>query len=106
MKTQRRTVLKKFLASLVGVTGLGVVAKAANNDDEHEATNVVYDEEVPLFSSVVKHGKLIYLAGLGAHVEPFEIKAHTEIVLKEMEAQLKKAGSSMEKVLKVNVYLN
>src|SRR5215218_2757419 len=105
MKTQRRTVLKKFLASLVGVTGLGVVAKATEND-EHEVTNVVYDEEVPLFSSVVKHGKLIYLAGLGAHVEPFEIKAHTEIVLKEMEAQLKKAGSSMEKVLKVNVYLN
>lgn len=106
MQTQRRTVLKKFLASLVGVTGLGLVAKAGKTEDEHEALNVVNDEEVPLFSSVVKHGKLVYVAGIGAHVEPFEIKAHTEIVLKEMEARLKSAGSSMDKVLKVNVYLN
>ena len=106
MQTQRRTVLKKFLASLVGVTGLGLVAKAGKTEDEHVALNVVNDEEVPLFSSVVKHGKLVYVAGIGAHVEPFEIKAHTEIVLKEMEARLKSAGSSMDKVLKVNVYLN
>ena len=49
---------------------------------------------------------MIFVAGKGAHVEPFEIKAHTEIVLKELETELKKAGSSMEKVLKVNVYLN
>jgi 2-iminobutanoate/2-iminopropanoate deaminase len=35
-----------------------------------------------------------------------EIKAHTEIVLKALEDELVKAGSSMEKVLKVNVYLN
>lgn len=107
MQTQRRTVLKKFLASLVGVTGLGLVAKASTTDDDEQQTlNVVTDEEVPLFSSVVKHGKLVYVAGIGAHVEPFEIKAHTEIVLKEMEARLKSAGSSMDKVLKVNVYLN
>jgi 2-iminobutanoate/2-iminopropanoate deaminase len=106
MQTQRRTVLKKFLASLVGVTGLGMVAKASGADEEHDALNVVNDEEVPLFSSVIKHGKLVYVAGIGAHVEPFEIKAHTEIVLKEMEERLKSVGSSMDKVLKVNVYLN
>ena len=40
------------------------------------------------------------------HVAPFTIEAHTEIVLKELEKELIKAGSSMEKVLKVNVYLN
>jgi 2-iminobutanoate/2-iminopropanoate deaminase len=105
MATQRRTVLKKLLASFAGITGLGLVAKAAESD-EHEVSNVVYDEEVPLFSSTVKHGKLVYVSGIGAHVAPFEIKAHTEIVLKEMEARLREAGTSMEKVLKVNVYLN
>lgn len=41
-----------------------------------------------------------------AHVAPFEIKAHTEIVLKLLEQELVKAGSSMGKVLKVNVFLN
>jgi 2-iminobutanoate/2-iminopropanoate deaminase len=58
------------------------------------------------FQDLPKLGNMVFIAGKGAHVEPFEIKAHTEIVLKELENELKKAGSSMEKVLKVNVYLN
>jgi len=107
MKTQRRTALKKLFASLLGVTGLGLAAKAGtNSNDEKEVQNVVYDQDVPLFSSSTKYGGLVFIAGIGAHVEPFEIKAHTEIVLKELEQELIKAGSSMEKVLKVNVYLN
>jgi enamine deaminase RidA (YjgF/YER057c/UK114 family) len=61
---------------------------------------------VPLFSGSTKLGNMIFIAGKGAHVEPFEIKAHTEIVLKELEKELIKAGSSMEKVLKVTVFLN
>jgi enamine deaminase RidA (YjgF/YER057c/UK114 family) len=59
-----------------------------------------------LFSGNTKFGNLLFIAGKGAHVAPFEIKAHTEIVLQELEKELKAAGSSMEKVLKVNVYLN
>jgi 2-iminobutanoate/2-iminopropanoate deaminase len=62
--------------------------------------------KTPMFSSAVSYGNLLFIAGIGAHVEPFEIKAHTEIVLKEIEKQLKNAGSSMEKVLKVTVFLN
>jgi enamine deaminase RidA (YjgF/YER057c/UK114 family) len=107
MKAQRRNVLKKLFASLVGVTGFGLAAKAGNAiDDETEVSGVVYDEEIPLFSGAVKHRGLVYIAGKGAHTEPFEIKAHTEIVLQELEKELVKAGSSMDKVLKVNVYLN
>ena len=107
MKTQRRSVLKRLFASFVGITGIGIGAKASNdNDDEQDANSVVYDDEISLFSGHVKHKGLVYIAGKGAHTEPFEIKAHTEIVLKELEKELIKAGSSMEKVLKVNVYLN
>jgi 2-iminobutanoate/2-iminopropanoate deaminase len=51
-------------------------------------------------------GNMVFIAGKGAHIAPFEIKAHTEIVLKDLETELIKAGSSMQKVLKVNVYLN
>jgi 2-iminobutanoate/2-iminopropanoate deaminase len=107
MKTQRRTALKKLFTSLLGVTGIGLAAKAGtNSNDEKEVGNIVYDQDVPLFSRSTKYGGLVFIAGIGAHVEPFEIKAHTEIVLKELEQELIKAGSSMEKVLKVNVYLN
>jgi len=107
MQTERRSVLKKLAASFIAITGLGFAAKATNErKNEKEVFNVVNDEEIPLFSGSTKYGGLVFIAGKGAHVEPFEIKAHTEIVLKELEKELIKAGSSMEKVLKVNVYLN
>ncbi len=107
MQTQRRSVLKKLFASLVALTGFGVAAKAnINSTGEKEVFNVVTDQDVPLFSGSTKYGGLVFIAGKGAHVEPFEIKAHTEIVLKELEKELIKAGSSMEKVLKVTVFLN
>jgi enamine deaminase RidA (YjgF/YER057c/UK114 family) len=107
MQTQRRSVLKKLFASLAAVTGIGLTAKAGTNTvNEKEVLNVVTDQEVPLFSGSTKYGGLVFIAGKGAHVAPFEIKAHTEIVLKELEKELIKAGSSMEKVLKVTVYLN
>jgi len=106
MKTQRRTALKKMFASLLGVTGLGLVAKAnSNSNDEKEVDGIVYDQDVPLFSQITKLGNLIFIAGQGAHFEG-DIKSHTEHVLKSLEEQLIKAGSSMEKVLKVSVFLN
>lgn len=107
MQTQRRPFLRKLFASLAAVTGIGLTANAKNNPTEKkEVFNVVTDQEEPLFSGSTKYGGLVFIAGKGAHVAPFEIKAHTEIVLKELEKELIKAGSSMEKVLKVTVYLN
>lgn len=107
MQTERRSVLKKLAASFVALTGLGLTSKAnTENKNEKEVFNVVNHEDVPLFSGSTKYGGLVFVAGKGAHVAPFEIKAHTEIVLKELEKELIKAGSSMDKVLKVNVYLN
>ena len=107
MKTGRRSVLKKMFASAVGLSGLGLAAKAKNGfSEEKDAMNVTSFQNIPLFSGHTKFGNLIFVAGKGAHVAPFEIKAHTEIVLKALEDELIKAGSSMEKVLKVNVYLN
>jgi len=107
MQNQRRSVLKKMLAAAAGFTGISAVAKAAGATlpAATENGNVVYDQEVPLFSSFKVHGNTVYVAGIGAHFEG-DIKAHTDHVLKEMEAQLKKAGSSMDKVLKVSVFLH
>ena len=62
-------------------------------------------DKTPLFSGVVSYGNLVFISGIGAHFEG-DIKAHTKHVLDEIQKRLESVGSSMEKVLKVNVYLN
>jgi enamine deaminase RidA (YjgF/YER057c/UK114 family) len=108
MQTQRRTALKKIFASVAGTIGLGFLAnaeksKAAKN--EKEAFHTTFDQDVPLFSGATKFNGMVFIAGKGAHFEG-DIKAHTDHVLKELEKELIAAGSSMEKVLKVSVFLN
>ncbi|WP_149274116.1 RidA family protein [Pareuzebyella sediminis] len=107
-KTTRRGSFKKLGMGLAALFGVGTAANAmsANSNPKKEVVGKIEtDQDIPLFSGAVKHGNTLYIAGKGAHVEPFEIKAHTEIVLQELEKELKRNGSSMEKVLKVNVYL-
>jgi enamine deaminase RidA (YjgF/YER057c/UK114 family) len=48
---------------------------------------------------------MLFLSGAGAHFKG-TIEEHTQYVLGELEKTLENAGSSLEKVLKVNVYLN
>lgn len=105
MKTNRRSLFKKLSLGLTGLLGVGVV-KAATEDAPSEKTvsNVVMDQEVPLFSGGVVHNGLVYIAGKGAHFEG-DITAHTKHVLDEVQKELEKNGSSMEYVLKCNVYL-
>lgn len=80
MKTGRRSVLKKMFASVAGLAGLGLAADAKNSfTPGKEALNVTNFQNAPLFSGCNKFGNLIFVAGKGAHVAPFEIKAHTEI---------------------------
>ena len=106
MKSQRRSVLKKLAASLATITGLGFAAKANTSDsNQKEAGNIVYDQDIPLFSGHTKFAGMVFIAGKGAHFQG-DVKAHTDHVLKELEKELIKAGSSMEKVLKVTVFLN
>ncbi len=107
MKTERRSVLKKLFASIGSVIGVGLIASAKTNPTpEKKVANVTNFQDVPLFAGSTTLGNLVFIAGKGAHTAPFEIKAHTEIVLKELEKELIKAGSSMQKVLKVTVFLN
>ena len=105
-KTSRRSSLKKVGLVVAGLFGLGS-AKAMNKSQsatKEVVGDIVYQNKIPLFSSAVKHGNTLYIAGKGAHFDG-DIKAHTDHVLKELEKALVKNGSSMEKVLKVNVYL-
>jgi len=107
------SVAGKAAGNVVGGGGLGAAGGGvsdAGTGVRHEAgtagVSSSSDQEVPLFSGNTKFNGLVFIAGKGAHVEPFEIKAHTEIVLKELEKELIAAGSSMQKVLKVTVFLN
>ena len=53
----------------------------------------------------MSYGNLLFIAGVGYHSEG-DIKVHTKNVLDQIQQQLERVGSSMEKVLKCNVYLN
>ena len=104
---------RKFLAKASAVAGAVAVPAAAHAQTraaERPVKKVHWPggkppEKPPLFSGVVSYGNMVFIAGIGAHFEG-DIKAHTKFVLDEIQKRLESVGSSMEKVLKVNVYLN
>ena len=105
-KTNRR----KFVLGAGAALAAGAAAKPARAHDEKPVKKVIWrdgkkPEKTPLFSGITTFGGLVFIAGIGAHFEG-DIKAHTKHVLDEIEKRLAEAGSSMEKVVKVNVYLN
>lgn len=105
MKTQRRTVLKRLFASFAGLTGIAMAADATTKTVTKECSGITEFQDVPLFSTSTKLGNLVFISGRGARLDG-DIKVHTDNVLKIMETELVKAGSSMEKVLKVTVFLD
>jgi len=108
-KSNRRNFIVKgsaIAAAAVATTATAKTVKA----DEKASKKVLWKngkrpEKTPLFSGIVTFGSLVFIAGIGAHFEG-DIKSHTKHVLDEIQKRLEEAGSSMEKVLKVNVYLN
>jgi enamine deaminase RidA (YjgF/YER057c/UK114 family) len=102
----RRKFMGRGVAAAVGVTAAASTGKA----QETATKRVIYrngkkPEKTPLFNGTVAYGNLIFIAGVGYHQEG-DIKVHTEHVLQSIKEQLQSVGSSMEKVLKCNVYLN
>lgn len=110
--TSRRSAFRSLFAA-VGATAAGLLggrAHAATADANGIITGADEAQQAaarqpPLFSGHKIHNGLVYIAGKGYH-EAGDIKVHTKAVLDEVEAELKRAGSSMDKVLKVNVYLH
>ncbi len=109
MKSNRRKFLTKSSAVAAAVA-LPTAAQAQTTAGAKPVKRVHYTsgkppEKTPLFSGIVTFGNMVFIAGIGAHFEG-DIKAHTKHVLDEIEKRLLSVGSSMDKVLKVNVYLN
>lgn len=105
MKSNRRRFIGKGAAA-AATAGLAAIPASAQSS---QGKRVIYPNgkkpETPQrFSAMVAYGNLLFLSGVGAHFEG-DIKAHTKHVLDEIQRNLESAGSSMEKVLKVQVYL-
>jgi enamine deaminase RidA (YjgF/YER057c/UK114 family) len=109
-RSNRRAFLKKGPAAAVAAVAVASTAAASASAADKPVKKVLWEggkrpEKAPLFSGVVTFGNLVFISGIGAHFEG-DITAHTKHVLDEIQKRLESAGSSMEKVLKVNVYLN
>ena len=104
--TNRRNFLGRGAVAAAAATAAAAPARA----QEKPVKRVIYrdgkkPEKTPLFNSAVAYGNLLFIAGKGYHSEG-DIKVHTRDVLRQIKEELERAGSSMDKVLKCNVYLN
>ena len=105
----RRSFVRRGVTAAAAVTAAAIPASAAAQG-EKPVKKVHYrngrkPEKPPLFNGTVSYGNLVFIAGVGYHTEG-DIKVHTKGVLDQIQQQLESIGSSMEKVLKCNVYLN
>ena len=111
MEKKEQNSRRKAIKGVVAAAAVGLGATQVNASVKKSQTskkvvsNVTTSDEIPLFSGGVAYGNLLFISGKGAHFEG-DIAAHTDHVLKELEKELVKHGSSMDKVLKVNVYLH
>lgn len=96
---------RKLLTSVAGAAAAAGAAQAQTGPEKKVHRKGEKPKKTPLFNGAVSYGNLLFIAGKGAHF-PGDIQAHTKHVLDEVEKELINAGSSMNKVLKCNVYLN
>jgi enamine deaminase RidA (YjgF/YER057c/UK114 family) len=106
-KPNRRNFIGRGVAASAAVTAAAAVPAAAQ---DKPVKKVIYKDgkkpdKTPLFNSTVTFGNLLFISGVGYH-EPGDIKVHTKAVLDSIQKQLESVDSSMDKVLKCNVYLN
>jgi 2-iminobutanoate/2-iminopropanoate deaminase len=109
MDSQRRRIIKAAAATAIAAPAADA-AVSQSSSSQAPKKKVHYKggkkpEKTPLFSGAVSYGNLLFIAGKGAHFKG-DIREHTKHVLDEIEKELVNAGSSMDKVLKCNVYLN
>jgi 2-iminobutanoate/2-iminopropanoate deaminase len=115
MATQsRRGLLKNAAIGAAVITGGAVTAGAAAYQTAGKLAKKRYPANtpepnpgapVPLYSPAVGYGNLLFLSGVGVHFEG-DITSHTKAVLDMIEQRLTDSGSSLEKVISVNVFLN
>ena len=113
--TRRKTGRRKFLTAVPVLTLTAPLAAEAQGTVPAPPRKRVYRKITPtsmtlkgqqLYSPELSFGNLVFVSGKGGGVNAAgDIEAQTKHVLDQIQESLTIAGSSMEKVLKVNVYL-
>jgi len=108
MRTERRSAIRKIMATFAGIAGFKITAQAkAPDNPEKESIDIKNFQDVPLFAGSTRLGNLVFISGTGPDdASVHEIRKDTDFALRKMEKRLIEAGSSMDKVLKVTVFLN
>jgi 2-iminobutanoate/2-iminopropanoate deaminase len=89
----------------VAAAAAGLLAGSAEAQPRMEKRSPYPDAKPSMYSRAVAFGNLLFLSGVGYH-QPGTIEDHTRGVLQEIEKNLTEAGSSLQKCLKVSVFLN
>ena len=110
-KKSRRGLLKNTAtAAAAAAAGAALLTKEADAQPKLEKRSPYPapnppPAKPPMYSRAVAYGNMLFLSGVGYH-QPGTIQDHTRGVIQEIEKNLIEAGSSLQKCLKVNVYLN
>ncbi len=104
-KNSRRGLLKNSATVVAAAAGATLAGKAAQAQPKMEKRSPYPDAKPSMYSRAVAYGNMLFLSGVGYH-KPGTIEDHTRGVLQEIEKNLVEAGSSLQKCLKVNVYLS
>ena len=108
-KKSRRGLLRNGAKVAAAAAGATLLSKAAEAQPKMEKRSPYPAPNPPpatkpMFSRAVAYGNTIFLAGVGYH-QPGTIEDHTKGVLEEIKKNLEDAGSSLQKCLKVSVFL-
>ncbi|HEU4893680.1 MAG TPA: RidA family protein [Vicinamibacterales bacterium] len=111
----KKNTRRKFIAGAVPAVALAAAPAEARQGAAQPARKRVYRKLTPtsktfagqpLYSPELSFGNLVFVSGKGAGVDAKgDITEQAKNVLDQIEESLKIAGSSMDRVLKVNVYL-
>jgi 2-iminobutanoate/2-iminopropanoate deaminase len=101
----RRGLLNGATVAAAAAAGVGLLATEAQAQPKMEKRSPYPDAKPAMYSRAVAYGNMLFLSGVGYHKEG-TIEDHTRGVLQEIEKNLTEAGSSLQKCLKVSVFLN
>ena len=106
-----KTARRAFLTGALPALAVGAPVAARQSAGAPSQGKRIYrrptTKPAPPYSSELSYGNLVFVSGKGVGVGfTGDIKVQAARVLDQIEESLKAAGSSMDKVLKVNVYLS